>query len=259
MRIVLTFCGLLGFLSTNALAQITPQPPESLLRSASHQVMALANQTDQVERPGQTTTAPPDVQEPQPRIKRTRLQLGVSLKSTTTPGIDTGNSIGPTFVWRWRGKYSRTDDRWAFAYRLSSFSSQVSSQLGAQELPVGDIKVRPLMIGLDYKMSRGKWQWASGMSAGWAMNDVTTPGDYIDRVRADARVDDLWVDVHNSFVWGPRIKGWYDHDRRLSYMVEAAYLVTRPELDVRARGLTTTRRMNADALVVKAGIVYGIF
>jgi hypothetical protein len=42
-------------------------------------------------------------------------------------------------------------------------------------------------------------------------------------------------------------------------MVESAYLVTRPELDVRANGVTTTRRLNADAFILKAGVVYGIF
>lgn len=191
--------------------------------------------------------------------RRTRLQLGVSLKSTTTPGDDTGNALGPTFVWRWRGKFSRADDRWAFSYRLSSFSSQVSSQIGAAALPVGDVKVRPLMIGLDYKMPRGKWQWATGVSVGWAINGVTVPGEYHRGVAERAGADDLWVDVHNSLVWGPRLKGWYDHDRRLSYLVEAGYLVTRPELDVRVHGVTTRRTLNADALILKVGVVYGIF
>lgn len=204
--------------------------------------------------------APADAQDkPADRAGRTRLQLGISLKSTTTPGIDTANSLGPTFVWRWRGKFSRSDDRWAFAYRLSSFSSQVSSQLGPRELPVGDVKVRPLMIGIDYKMPRGKWNWAAGMSAGWALNQVETPGEYQRGVAEAVGVQDLWVDVHNSLVWGPRIKGWYDRDRRISYLIEAAYLVTRPALDLRANGVTTTRRLNADALIVKVGVVYGIF
>ena len=99
----------------------------------------------------------------------------------------------------------------------------------------------------------------SGRVGGWAINDVQTPGEYTQRIIDALGVGDLWVDVHNSFVWGPRLKGWYDRDRRLSYMVEAAYLVTRPELDVRANGVTTTRRLNADALILKVGVVYGIF
>lgn len=190
---------------------------------------------------------------------RTRLQLGVSLKGTMTPGIDTNNSVNPTFVWRWRGKGSRVDDRWAPAYRLSSFGSRVSSQLGSREMAVGDVKLRPLMLGLDYKMPRGKWNWATGMSAGWALNNIETRWEYRARAFDAAGVADLWVDVHNSFVWGPRLKGWYDMNRRLSLMVESAYLVTRPRLDVRAHGIVSTRRLNADAFIVKAGFVYGIF
>lgn len=206
--------------------------------------------------PEKTATPPP---QPEPGSKPTRLQLGVALKSTTSPGRVMGDHLGPTFVWRWRGKGSRLDDRFAFAYRLSGFSSQVSSELNAGRVPVGDVKIRPFMVGVDYRMPRGKWQWATGLAGGWAVNSVDTPVEYIDRAARTAGADDLWVDVHNSFVWGPRLKGWYDRDRRLSYMVEAAYLVTRPVFDIRAGGVTTTRRLNADALVLKFGIAYGIF
>ena len=199
-------------------------------------------------------TAKQEVEAP----RRTRLQLGVALKQTVSPGSDTDSSLNPTFVWRWRGKGSRTDDRLSPAYRLSSYRSVVHSQFGGRDHEVGDVKVRPLMLGLDYKMPRGKWNWAAGMSAGWAINNVEVPWE-MRAIAESAGTPDLWVDVHNSLVWGPRLKGWYDYDRRLSFMVESAYLVTRPELDVRANGVTTTRRLNADAFIVKAGIVYGIF
>jgi hypothetical protein len=246
--------------SAAATAQTASQPTPTdtpIVESARAKVEATT--TDgKTEAPKRHGAAAP-VQDPEPAPKRTRLQVGVSLKSTTTPGVDTNDSIKPTFIWRWRGKGSRLDDRWAPAYRLSSFSSRVSSQLGNTELPVGDVKVQPVMLGLDYKMPRGKWNFATGMSLGWALNNIETPGEYNDRVVNTTGVQDLWVDVHNSLVWGPRFKGWYDRDRRLSYMIEAAYLVTRPELDVRANGVTTTRRLNADALILKAGIVYGIF
>jgi hypothetical protein len=42
-------------------------------------------------------------------------------------------------------------------------------------------------------------------------------------------------------------------------MVESAYLMTRPALDVRANGRVTTTRLNADTLIVRMGIVYGVF
>lgn len=175
-----------------------------------------------------------------------------------TPGIDTSDRLDPTFVWRWRGKGSRIDDRWAPAYRLGSYTSRVSS-LGAREMPVGEIKVKPIMLGLDYKMPRGKWNWAAGMAVGWAMNSIDLHGK-----TARARPTQWGPAISGPMCttrscWGPRLKGWYDVDRRLSYMVEAGYLVHRPEIDVRANGRLSTRRLNADGFVIKAGVVYGIF
>ena len=194
-----------------------------------------------------------------PPPKRTRLQVGIAADSTTMLGRDTSDSIGPSVVWRWRGRFSRYGDRWAFAYRFSSFDTQVSSPFGGSSLPVGDVKVRPLMIGVEYKMPRGRWNWGAGLTAGWAFNSIDTPGEYRDRALRSASISDLWVDIHNSLVWGPRIKGWYDVNSRMSVMVESSYLVTRPALDVRGGGRSFSRHLNADAFIVKAGIVYGIY
>jgi hypothetical protein len=204
-----------------------------------------------------TAYAQSSAETPPPKI--TRLQVGVALDSTTTPGQHTSDSIGPSLIWRWRGRFSRHDDRWAFAYRLSSFDSEVSSPRGAATLPVGDLKVRTLMLGIDYKMPRGRWNWAAGMSAGWAINSLDTPDAYRGRAMTMTGVDDLWTDVHNSLVWGPRLKAWYDINRKVSLMLESSYLVTRPSLDVRLGGVSSTRHLKADAFVLKAGLVYGIF
>jgi hypothetical protein len=203
----------------------------------------------------QTSASAPENPQPQ----RSRLQVGVALESTTMPGRETKSSLGPSVIWRWRGRFSRQDDRWALAYRFSSFDSQVSSAVGPFRMPVGDVKVRPLMIGIDYKMPRGRWNWAAGLSAGWAFNSVETAEAYQERARAVAGVGDLWVDVHNSLVWGPRLKGWYDLNRKVSLVVETSYLVTRPSLDIHAEGRRSTLRLNADAFTVKAGVAYGIF
>jgi hypothetical protein len=194
-----------------------------------------------------------------PPPKRSRLLVGAALDLTTMPGKQTSNALEPSIIWRWRGRFSRQEDRFAFAYRFSTFDSQIASPIGSDRFPVGDVKLRPLMIGIDYKMPRGRWTWAAGMSAGWAINSIDTPDDYRARAMAVTGVDDLWVDVHNSLVWGPRVKGWYDISPKVSLMVESAYLVMRPALDIRSAGMSSSLRLNADALVLKAGIVYGIF
>lgn len=191
--------------------------------------------------------------------KRTRLQLGAAVDVTTMPGGQTSSSVGPALLWRWRGRFSRADDRWGFAYRFSTLDSQISSTVGVAQLPVADIKMRPLMAGVEYRMPRGRWNWAAGVSAGWAFNSVDTPGEYRVRALNTAGVSDLSVDVHDSLAWGPRLKGWYDINSRVSLLVESSYLVIRPTLDVQALGASSSRKLKGDAFVVKAGIAYGIF
>jgi hypothetical protein len=115
------------------------------------------------------------------------------------------------------------------------------------------------MVGMDYRMPRGRWQWTVGGAIGWSINRIDTPPAYHHRAALAAGASDLWVDVDNSLVWGPRARGWYDVNRRVSFMVESAYLMTRPALDVRANGRVTTTRLNADTLIVRMGIVYGVF
>jgi hypothetical protein len=46
---------------------------------------------------------------------------------------------------------------------------------------------------------------------------------------------------------------------RLSFMVESAYVMTRPAFEPRANGRMTTTRLNADALVVRMGFAHGLF
>ena len=190
---------------------------------------------------------------------RTRLQVGLGFKSTMTPGPDSTSAVTPDLVWRWRGKDSRTDARWAPTYGLGSLRTRVSSLIGASSLPVGDLRMRPLVVGMDYKVPHGRWEWSVGASIGWSLNRIATPRTYHHRAALAEGAGDLWVDVDNSLVWGPRIKGAYDVNDRVSFIVESAYMMTRPTLEMRASGRVTTTRLNADALVMKMGIVYGIF
>ena len=205
--------------------------------------------------PATVASAAP-AQEPE-ATKRPRLWLGLALKSTSTPGDHTSSPGSVAFLWRWRGRTSRTDDRFAFAYRLGSYSSRMSESLGTQEVGFADARFRPILAGVDYKMPRGKWNWAAGVTAGWSLNQLTTDpyrGDVASRLGAD-----FTADISNSFALSPRVKGWYDLHRRVSLMIEGSYNYTRPELTIRSGGVETTRRLNADALILKAGFVFGVW
>lgn len=207
--------------------------------------------------PRAARSAAPAAQEP--GEKRTRLMLGMDIKQVLTPSDGTSNRFGVGFMWRWRSRTPRPDDRLAFAHRFGSYSSSLSSRMLGQHLEIGDARFRPLMVGVDYKMPRGKWTWSAGLTGGWSVNRLNTAGSFRDRLAAVTGTADVTTDIHNSFAWSPRIKGWYDVNRRVSFMVETYYTHTRPELTIRSGGVDMSRRINADAVVMKAGLVYGIW
>ena len=188
---------------------------------------------------------------------RRRFQIGVGLKTTTTPGPRSSSSLLPEVMWRWRGKTPESSARFAPAFRMGSFSTEMSQSVAGTAMAVGDVHVRPLMVGVDYKRPRGRWQWSIGLAAGWAVNGVDVGQGQLARAAAIG-AGDLWADVHNSLAWGPRVEAAYDMTDRVSIIMESSYVSTRPRLDVRANGRVSTSTINADALMLKLGIVYAI-
>jgi len=204
-------------------------------------------------------TAPASAEAQEPGATNvTRLMLGIDFKETIATGQGTANRFGVGFMWRWRSRTPRTDDRVAFAYRLGSYRTLVSSPVLGQNLEVGDVRLRPLMVGAEYKMPRGKWTWSVGATAGWSINRLDAAGSFRDQV-SGATGSDVVTDIDNSFAWSPRVKGWYDLNRRVSFMIESSYHYSRPMLTIRSAGIDLSRRLNGDALVFKAGVVYGIW
>ncbi len=94
MRQALLIVGVLLTFSTASLAQTPSQPEPTATTASADNARARGAEKQPDVAPARQCTSPHQ------RPSRTRLQLGVSLKSTTTPGVDTNDSIKPTFIWR---------------------------------------------------------------------------------------------------------------------------------------------------------------
>jgi hypothetical protein len=195
----------------------------------------------------------------EPGEKRTRLMLGIDLKQTTTLGPGMPNKLGAGFMWRWRSRTANPNDRLAFSYRFGSYSSRISGPLGGGTMEMGPARFRPVMAGAEYKMPRGKWTWSVGATVGLSLNQLDTSQAFQERLAVAAGTPDIATDIHNSFAWSPRFKGWYDYNRRISVVIDTYYAYNRPEISLRRGAVTSRHRINADAWVFKTGIVYGIW
>jgi hypothetical protein len=125
-------------------------------------------------------------------------------------------------------------------------------------MEIGDVKLRQLLAGVDYKMPRGRWTWAVGATAGLSINDLDTATSFRERLISQTRAD-VVTDIHNGIAFSPRVKGWYDFNRRIAFMIDGSYNYARPELTIQTAAGDFSRRLNADAVILKAGIVYGVW
>ena len=114
----------------------------------------------------------------------------------------------------------------------------------------GDLRIRPVMVGLSYTRIRGKLAATAALVGGYSFNHVasTTPASSPVELR-----------VENSLAWAPRVGIGLDLTRRVGFVTSASYLVTRPQVTVQRGALEDRGHFRADTLIVQAGIVFAFF
>jgi hypothetical protein len=145
--------------------------------------------------------------------------------------IGSGDGIGPAVGFGWYG----TDVRSAVdpARRLAQ------------------VRIRPLMGGLALRRSGDRVSASLEVLTGVAFNGI--------QPRAPIQPGEVPVDVSSSFAWRPGGSLWVDLNARFAVSLSGGYVMTRPRLTMIEDGQVTTRRVRADALLVKTGLVYKLF
>jgi hypothetical protein len=157
-----------------------------------------------------------------------RLASGVSVGPLIRLG--SGHGFGPAVAFGWYG-------------------TDVHSAVDSRRL--AHLRIRPVMAGVALRRSGDRFSTSVELVAGVAFNGV--------HPRTPIHADELPVDVSSSFVWRPGTSLWVDLNARLAIGLSAGYAVTRPRLTTIEDGSVRTRRVHADALLVKTGLVYKLF
>lgn len=116
---------------------------------------------------------------------------------------------------------------------------------------LAELRLRPVMAGLEYGVIRGRLNAGISLVAGYAFNSLE-----IDRSRSGP---ERAVDVGNSFVWRPGASAWYDVTSRIGVTLVAGYLVARPRVAFASDTSVSTRRVSANSVLFNIGIAYWVF
>lgn len=178
--------------------------------------------------------APPDTGEPL-RL----LGLGVGGVLSLPSGDDLGNGVGVGPIIRLRPR-----NGWGPSVGFGWTRTPIDQGLA-------DLVVRPIMGGVEYGVSRGRMATALSLVGGYAFNSLAVDDGRVGPGRAIA--------VGNSLAFRTGVGVWYDITPRVGLNVFAGYRVTRPRATFASDTDITTRRLDADTVLLSVGVAYWVF
>jgi hypothetical protein len=143
--------------------------------------------------------------------------------------LGASRGLGPALIFDWYGA-SITDAPGASASQL---------------------RVRPVMAGLRYTATAGRFAVSPSLAAGYAFNSIGVPDT--------GAAGSLAVDAGNSLVWRPGIALWIDAGRRAVVNVSVGRVFTRLDVTFVEAGVIEQRAISGDATTVSVGLVYRLF
>jgi hypothetical protein len=167
--------------------------------------------------------------------RRVAVGAAVGIVAPTDENLDRVITVGPLYSLR-RG------DGWGPAVGFSWYQTQDKDDLV-------EYRVRPVMVGVAYNATSGRFRVSPSVVAGYSFNRATVKGDSAQR-----------VDFKDSFAWRPGVSVWWDTDTRISLNTFLGYLVTRGDIDFGTgpRG-DSSGRLKADALIWTAGVAVWVY
>jgi hypothetical protein len=152
-------------------------------------------------------------------------------------------AVRPVFLWRRSAGLGP-------AFGLGWFPTEITPIENVGE-PAGTLRVRPVMGGVGYTIVRGPTWMKTSILAGVSFNSLSTSEAALAPTRA--------IGISRSFAWRSGVQVGYFVSRRVSVDGSLSYVVTRPDVTFLGPDGIETRAIRADALQLRASLVYWPF
>lgn len=181
------------------------------------------------------------------------LGAGVTAPAPGDSSVHGNTTLGP--LWR----VGHDKNGWGWQWGLTWFSTGIDRVVGSSNTDLGELKVRPVMVGYGYSWVRGRTTFIADGLAGYAFTTIAMTSSASDAYRDRLGARSATATASNPFVVKPEVAFWYDLSKKVGLNVTAGYIVARPTVTVSSSAGDDARRVRADVFVVTAGVVYSIF
>jgi hypothetical protein len=182
------------------------------------------------------------------------VSIGVACSVTAPTSEEAGTDLGPSFVLRLRG-----GPGFGPYLGFNWFTSPVDTPVGGQRVRLGDVSVRPLLLGVGYgrPLSR-RLKWTASLGMGIAFVHARGTGALKDAL-AQAGVTGVGVKSSDTFAWRVGTGLWVDLSRSVGLNVSIGYLGVQPEITITSSAGDLRRRLDLGSVVTSVGVAYGVF
>jgi hypothetical protein len=183
-----------------------------------------------------------------------KLALGAQLSTRTALGPENGGNLGVSFLWR----FGQSKTGWGWHYGLNWFGTDMRRTIGGPNTEFGTLRVRPVMGGYGYTRVFGRTAVTGKLMGGYAFSSMKLSQEAMDAYQNRLGAQGITVKASNAFVVIPEVNVWYNVNKKIGIRVSSGYVFARPDVIVTSTAGVDRRRVKADNLTFKVGMVYSL-
>jgi hypothetical protein len=175
-------------------------------------------------------------------------------------GSFTQDNPSPTFEYRIRLKPgSRHGWHWTPSGAFDWFRPDATRDIGGQTTRLGQLRARPVMVGIEREYSQGPLNLGVSFIAGPSFNAFSVDDAARVAYRSRLGTDLNGVSVKTSLAVRPGAGLWYDLGPWLAVGGSVDYMVNRITAETTTGGVRSSTKWKTDHLGFHFGVVVGIF
>ena len=144
---------------------------------------------------------------------------------------------------------------WGFAFAFNWFSADVLGTFVGVDEKIGRLRTRPLMFGVGYTASRGKFSFTPSVVAGPSFNTFKIDDRFDDTFEVDASSFEERIGAV-SLAARPGVNVTYAFTSRLGVTGFGGYIFNRPSFTVHAPGGDVETSWKSDGIVGSVGLIF---
>ena len=184
-----------------------------------------------------------------------KLAVGAQLSTRTAAGPENKGHVGVSLLWR----FGQSKTGWGWHYGLYWFSTDLERSIGGVDTEFGRLRVRPIMGGYGYTRVFGRTAVTGKVMGGYAWTSMRLSPLATDAYHNRLGAQSVSADASNTIVVIPEVSAWYNFNEKIGLKVSSGYVVARPNVTVSSSAGLDKRRVRADNVTFKVGMVYSIF